>query len=106
MKKYEKIKSNLLFNEIINNGKKKSNRYFTIFIVKSNIEKPKFGIAVPKRVGNAVIRNKLKRQTREILDKTKLLFPKSKNYIIIVKEQCLKSKYSEKIEALKQLIGE
>jgi len=33
MKKYERVKSNVLFNEIINKGKKKSNQFFTIFFI-------------------------------------------------------------------------
>ena len=66
MKKFERVKSNLLFNEIINKGKKKSNQYFTIFCSSSETKIAKFGIAVPKRVGNAVIRNRLKRQVRSI----------------------------------------
>ena len=34
------------------------------------------------------IRNKLKRQTREIINQNKFLFPKYRNYIIIVKDKC------------------
>jgi len=65
-----------------------------------------FGVAVPKRLGNAVLRNRLKRQTRELLDKTKLLFQNHRNYIIIVKEKFLNDSFSVKLEALQQLIGE
>lgn len=106
MKKKERVKSNLLFNSIINNGKKKSNKYFTIFFSENKTEKTLFGITAPKRVGNAVIRNRLKRQTRELIDKTKILFKKNRNYIIIVKDECLKACYDNKITALKDLIGE
>lgn len=106
MKKYERVKSNITFNEIINKGKKVSNCYFTIFFIAKEDNKPQFGVAVPKRLGNAVARNKIKRQTRELLDQTKLLFKNNRNYIIIVKEKSLKLSFDDKLKALQQLIGD
>ncbi|MBE6155588.1 MAG: ribonuclease P protein component [Firmicutes bacterium] len=106
MKKYERVKSNILFNEVINKGKKRGNQFFTIFFMESSENNKKFGVAVSKRLGNAVIRNRLKRQTRELLDKTKILFKNNGNYIIIVKEKCLKERFSVKLAALEQLIGD
>ena len=106
MKKYERVKSNILFNEIINKGKKTGNKFFTIFFVDTKESKPRFGIAVPKRLGNAVVRNRLKRQTRELIGKTKLLFKNQRNYIIIVKEKCLEENFIIKLDALQQLIGD
>lgn len=106
MKKNERVKSNILFNDIIKRGKKISNQYFTIFFVDTNLDKPLFGISAPKKVGNAVVRNKLKRQTRELVDATKLLFKNNKNYIIIIKESCLSANFNAKLEALTTLIGD
>lgn len=104
MKKYERVKDTRYFNDIIAKGKYKKNKLFVIYIMKSEPEVKKFGIAVGKKVGNAVIRNKLKRQLRNIIDETKLLFPKGFDYIIIVKRNCLESSYKEMKEALTSLI--
>lgn len=106
MKKIETVKSNIKFNEIINKGKKKGNIHFTIFYMESINQKSLFGVTAPKKCGNAVIRNKLKRQTRALLDETKLLFKNKRNYIIIIKKSCLTSSYEDKLNSLKQLIGE
>lgn len=106
MKKYERVKSNIAFNTIINKGKKISNNFFTIFFVDKKESRPLFGVSVPKRVGNAVVRNRLKRQTREIILKTKFLFKKQRNYIIIVKDKCLEESFNIMLESLKKLIGE
>ena len=106
MKKCERVKSNILFNEIIQNGTKVSNKFFTIFFKDKEEDNNLFGVTAPKRVGNAVVRNKLRRQTRELIDETKKLFKNNRNYIIIIKEVCLRSKYEEKKQALINLIGE
>ena len=105
MKKYERVKSKILFNEIMNTGKKKGNEVFTIFFVGNETNKPLFGVSAPKKCGNAVIRNKLKRQMRELIHDTKSLFKNNRNYIIIVKKVALDMSYIDMKKALIELIG-
>ena len=92
MKKRDIVKSNELFNNIIASGKRVSNKYFIICSLKKDFEKNNYGIAVGKKVGNAVIRNKIKRQIRNIIDYNTNLFPNFHNYIIICKKEVLKLK--------------
>lgn len=87
MKKYEVVKSNTLFNEIIHQGKFFYNNYYIIYMLKKEEYKPHFGFAVGKKNGNAVERNKIKRQLRVIVDNHKNLFPKYNNYIIMIKKE-------------------
>lgn len=89
MKKYEIVKEHKDFDNIIENGRYKKNKYFVIYNKESKFLYPRFGIAVGKKVGNAVTRNKLKRQMRMILTKNKNLFSNNKDYIIIVKRSSL-----------------
>lgn len=93
MKKYEIVKSHEDFNEIINKGKRIGNKYFLIFYLEKKEKKTHFGIAVGKKVGNAVVRNKYKRQIRNIVDNNKFLFKNSFNYIIMIKKECNKIPY-------------
>ena len=95
MKKYEKIKKNSEFDFILKNGINLKNKYFNIFYVDTNSYKPKFGIAVSKKNGNAVVRNKLKRITTSIIDQNRNIFSNNRNYIIIVKGECLKTTYAK-----------
>ena len=106
MKKSERVKSKILFNEIINNGKKVKNEYFTVFYIVKKEVKPLFGISTPKKIGNAVMRNKLRRRLREIIRELKLLFKNNRNYIIIMKKKCLEVDYQELKKSLQTLTGE
>ena len=87
MKKYEIVKNNRDFNSIINNGKILKNKYYSVYFEDNYLDYAKFGIAVSKKIGNAVCRNKFKRQIRMIVNNNKKVFPIGKNYIIMVKRE-------------------
>ena len=89
MKKYEVVRTHEDFNKVINQGEKVSNRYFIIFLMPKEERRPHFGIAVGKKLGNAVVRNKFKRQVRKIIDNHKLLFKNYHNYIIMIKKEAV-----------------
>ena len=85
MKKNEMIKKHQEFTDIIKNSRYVKNRNFTLYIRNSEYEYPHFGIAVSKKLGNAVERNKIKRRMRVILDENKNSLLNNKDYIIIMK---------------------
>lgn len=104
MKRYEMIKSKELFNSIIKNGNKNKNDSYIIFYTKSENYKPNFGLAVSKKMGNSVIRNKIKRQIRNIIDNNKLLFKNNYNYIIMVRKDFINNNYKVNEELMIDLI--
>lgn len=104
MKKKDIVRSNILFNEIIKTGFHISNRYFVVCSQTKEEKNNKFGIAVGTKVGKAFLRNKIKRQIRNIIDKNFNLFPKFNNYIIICKKDILKLSFQEMEKELLILI--
>ena len=102
MKKIDIIKEAKDFDYIINHIPKKRNKYFSIFYL-SNKEKNHYGISVPKKLGIAVIRNKKKRQIKNIIDKNKKILPKYYDYVIILKKELLELTYLEMEENLLSL---
>ena len=86
-------------------GKRRSNKNYIICSEKKDFMKNNYGIAVGKKLGNAVIRNKLKRQIRQIIDNNGFLFPNFHNYIIILKRDILLLNYKQKENELKKLLN-
>ena len=70
-------------------------KYVFIFSKEKEYPKPNFGIAVGKKLGNAVVRNKFKRQFRNIVDKNRFLFKNNNNYIIMIKREANNASYSD-----------
>ncbi len=104
MKKYEIVKKNTDFNDIINTGKFLKNKYYNIYYKDSDNDFPKFGLAVSKKCGNAVERNKLKRQLRFIIDNNKDLFLSKRSYIVMVRKSIVDISFREMEDALVSLV--
>ena len=85
MKKINIVKESKDFKKIIKNNKSFRTKYF--YIYKQNHEENiyHFGLSVGKKIGNAVRRNKVKRQLREILSKNH--YQKNFDCIIIVRRE-------------------
>lgn len=104
MKKLEIIKSSREYTEIINTNKCKRNKYFSVYYRKNN-DKNKYGITVPKKTGTAVIRNKIKRRVKNIIDNNKNIVQKNYDYVIIVKKGIIDLTYQEMEEELLKLLS-
>lgn len=98
MKKRDIVTKNQDFSKIIQNRKYIKNNLYIIYYKENNLNNSRFGISVSKKIGNAVVRNKIKRQMKNIIDKNKNLFKKETDYIIIIKKGILDYDYHQ-IEA-------
>jgi len=96
MKKINIVKDSKDFEIAIHKGKLYKNNNYIIYVINNNKNYYRFGISVGKKISNkAVIRNKLKRQLKNIIDKNKNLYKNDKDYIIIMKRSCLEKSYQE-----------
>lgn len=93
MKKKNILKNNRDFNRIIQNNKPYKYKDYVIYIEKVELENYHFGISVSKKLGNAVVRNKLKRQIRAIISKKD--YQNNFNCIIILGRGILEKDYQQ-----------
>lgn len=89
------IKETETFNQMINNCSKMINHYFIIFYRHNSYPYNRYGISVGKKVGNAVVRNRLKRQIRAILSEYQKNYSFSQDCIIIVRKSCLDASFKQ-----------
>ena len=76
------------FDAVYRQGRSVSTRFLTLWWYKREeaIGEPRLGFAVPKAVGNAVVRNRIKRQLREIVRAKLQTVPPTNDYVIVVRQ--------------------
>ena len=61
----ERLRKDSDFRRVYKHGKSFANRYLVMYIMRNNLEYNRVGISVSKKVGKAIVRNKVKRKIRE-----------------------------------------
>ena len=104
MKKENSLKKEQDFHKVIKAKKSVGCKSFVIYYLKNELDYARIGISAGKRIGNAVIRNRTKRQVRSIIDST---FNKNQNIdiIVIVRNQFLEQDYETNLKDFKYLLN-
>lgn len=104
MKKIEMIKSHDEFSDMIHNSKFKKNYNLIMYYRPTKYQFTHYGIAVSKKLGNAVTRNLCKRRMRMIIDKYKNQLNPSYDYIIMMRENSSKITYEQLEKSFEKLL--
>lgn len=84
--KQSRLSSDLKIREIMRTGRRFSGRYLRVRFLISDDTMRQFCIRVPKRIGNAVLRNRIKRLIREELRKGMDRFRPGVKAVIVLNE--------------------
>lgn len=87
MKKDYRIKSNKEFQKVFKNGESVANRQFIVYKLRNDeIQHFRIGLSVSKKIGNAVVRNQVKRYIRQAFTDLKADLNPKFDYIIIARK--------------------
>jgi ribonuclease P protein component len=70
---------------IYKTGRRITGKYIIVFIKENNLDYNRFGIVTSKKIGNAVTRNRAKRQLREVIRKNMQMIRPGYNLVIIAR---------------------
>ena len=79
-----RIKKYSEFQKVIEEGEVKKTNFFVAYIIRNELGYSRFGISVPKKIGTAVLRNRIKRQVRSAIGQS-TKFDKAIDVVIIVR---------------------
>ena len=103
MNKELRVRKNEEFQKII--GKKSSvvNKSFVLYYMKNNLGHMRVGLSVSKKLGKAVVRNKIKRQVRHMV-RTTFNSNLSYDFVIIVRNKFLDNSFEQNKLELEKLL--
>ena len=77
------------FDAVYRQGRSVSTRFLVLYWFARNeeddAEGPRLGLAVPKAVGTAVTRNRIKRRLREVFQARSAELPQANDYVLVVR---------------------
>lgn len=105
MKKEYRIKKNKEFQLVFKNGQSFANRQFIVYkLPKETQEHFRIGLSVSKKIGNAVIRNKVKRYIRQVFLELELMVQPHADYVIIARKPVSEMSYEEVKKSLHHVL--
>ncbi len=96
------------FDAVYRQGRSVSTRFLTLYWFERDepVGAPRLGFAVPKAVGNAVVRNRIKRQLREIVRGRLEQVPASNDYVLVVRQGLPEAAEANGHDWLQERVGE
>ena len=95
MKFTESLEKNRQFQFVYDYGRSYANKYLVMFVMDNNTETSRLGISVSKKVGNSVIRHRVKRLIKESYRLQEEMFNSGLDIVIIARVTAKEISYKE-----------
>ena len=99
----ESLKKNSDFKNVYTHGKSYANKYLVMYVLENNMGKNRIGISVSKKVGNSVVRHRVKRLILESYRLHEDMFNSSLDIVVIARGTAREVGYKEIESALLHL---
>lgn len=103
MKKINRLLKNQDFKNVLDNKKSIANKEYVVYIKNNELNHVRVGISVSSKIGNSVVRHKVKRQINEFL-KELIEINTNNDIVIIVRNNYINNSFIKNKESLKNLL--
>ena len=91
----EGLKKNIEFGKVYRKGKSRANRQLVLYILENGTDKNRLGISVSKKVGNSVVRHRVKRLIKEVYRLNEPAFARGYDLVFIARKDARGKTYDE-----------
>jgi len=89
------------FNKVYKYGKSTANRQFVLYVLKNDeVEHFRLGISVSKKIGKAVVRNRMRRVLKEIVRNLAPRIEPHHDMVIVVRKAALDLSFDEMVSSV------
>ena len=82
----ESLKNNRDFQKVYNNGKSFANKFLVMYVLENGTDCNRLGISVSKKVGNSVVRHRVKRLIKESYRLHENIFNSGLDIVVIARQ--------------------
>jgi len=99
-----RLRNNADFQKVYKYGRSLANKYLVIKYKRADFSILRFGFSVSKKYGNAVLRNRIRRQLKDIVRKRVLLIKSGYDIVFLVRQEARNATYAELVQAVDNLL--
>lgn len=99
------IRENQAFRRVFANGKHRADKILVLYRLANGADVCRFGFSVSRKVGGAVIRNRLRRRLKEICRLNQDLFSSGYDYVVVARPAAAGADYRTLCSSLLTLAG-
>ena len=100
----ESLKKNYQFRIVYNKGKSVANKSIVLFALKNGEDVNRFGVSVSKKIGNAVVRNRVRRRLKESYRRIEAQLPRGYDMIALARLPITEVSFAELESGLIRLL--
>lgn len=97
------VKKNKDYKNIYKIGRSVAGKYLVLYCNRGSSENTRYGFSISKKIGKAVVRNRVKRILREICRQNEQWFMRGYDYVVIPKKYAAEKSYHDLGEELFKL---
>jgi ribonuclease P protein component len=91
------------FDRTLRSGRRISTDYLALFVSDNGLGRPRVGLAVSRKLGNAVVRNKIKRRLRELLRPMVLEAKGGRDVVIVARARAVDAEFTRLRQEIEML---
>jgi ribonuclease P protein component len=91
------------FDRTLRSGRRISTDYLALFVSDNGLGRPRVGLAVSRKLGNAVVRNKIKRRLRELLRPLVLQAKGGRDVVIVARARAVDAEFTRLRQEIEML---
>lgn len=100
----ERLKKTEDFSRVYKRGRSKADRNLAVIYLPNETDVVRLGISVSKKVGNSVMRHRIKRRIREAARLNEEAFPGKGDFIVLARSHATHAEYRELASSLLRLL--
>ena len=100
----ERLRCPKAYRQVFQQGKKLLSPLFVLYVLPTSQPHPRLGLAVSKRIGSAVVRNRVKRRLREVFRHHKELLEPPCDIVVVARSAAAKAPASVYTEQFCRLL--
>lgn len=91
------------FDRALRSGRRISSDYLALFVSDNGLGRPRVGLAVSRKLGNAVIRNRIKRRLRELVRPLLSRAEGGRDVVIVARTRAVDAEFARLRQELEML---